>query len=64
MCQLFESEDPGSMEAMQEMHNELVAYYKEHNLTEMWISDDENDSNETKAPVSKKLHHDYGKGLT
>lgn len=41
---------------------QLAAYYKEHDLNVMWISDDEIDSKESKAPLSKKTHQDVNKG--
>ncbi|VDM37308.1 unnamed protein product [Toxocara canis] len=56
------SDDPAALEQLQAMHAEALTYYEEHNLTELWLSDDENDSKQMKAPVSKKMHHD-AKGL-
>lgn len=41
---------------------QLAAYYKEHDLNVMWISDDEADLKEVKAPLSKKTHQDVNKG--
>lgn len=46
---------------------QLISFYNEHNLTEMWIPDqfdydDDNDNDsdmkEIKAPLSRRLHHD------
>ncbi|MCP9262498.1 hypothetical protein DINM_005876 [Dirofilaria immitis] len=40
----------------------VAAYYKEHDLNVLWISDDEADNKEVKAPLSKKTHQDINKG--
>ncbi|VDK51566.1 unnamed protein product [Anisakis simplex] len=58
ICELMLSDDPTALEQLQAMHAELLAYYEEHNLTEMWLSDDENEGKQMKAPISKKMHHD------
>lgn len=57
-CELAMSDDPTALEQMQVMHAEELAYYEEHNLTELPLSDDENDARQVKAPISKKMHHD------
>ncbi|VDN05787.1 unnamed protein product [Thelazia callipaeda] len=62
LCELFQSTEPSSCERLRQMHNELLAYYKEHDLNVMWISDDETDGKEIKAPLSKKTHQDITKG--
>uniref|UniRef100_A0A915AB79 PHD-type domain-containing protein n=2 Tax=Parascaris univalens TaxID=6257 RepID=A0A915AB79_PARUN len=57
-CELAMSDDPAALDQMQVMHTEELAYYEEHNLTELPLSDDENDARQVKAPISKKMHHD------
>lgn len=41
---------------------QLVAYYKEHNLTTLWISDDESESKDLRAPVVKRMQQDVARG--
>ncbi|VDK71560.1 unnamed protein product [Litomosoides sigmodontis] len=62
LCELFESGEQDACDQLRQMHDELVAYYKEHDLNVMWISDDEADDKEIKAPLSKKTHQDVNKG--
>lgn len=58
LCELFISDDPAAIDQLRAMHDEAVAYYNEHELNEMWLSDEENDCKQMKAPVSKKMHQD------
>uniref|UniRef100_A0A1I7VSY9 PHD-type domain-containing protein n=1 Tax=Loa loa TaxID=7209 RepID=A0A1I7VSY9_LOALO len=60
--ELFQSIEQDSCDRLRQMHDELAAYYKEHDLNVMWISDDEADSKEVKAPLSKRTHQDINKG--
>uniref|UniRef100_A0A0R3RSW9 PHD-type domain-containing protein n=1 Tax=Elaeophora elaphi TaxID=1147741 RepID=A0A0R3RSW9_9BILA len=62
LCELFQSVEQDSCDRLRQMHDELAAYYKEHDLNVMWISDDEADGKEVKAPLSKKTHQDVNKG--
>uniref|UniRef100_A0A915PGZ9 PHD-type domain-containing protein n=1 Tax=Setaria digitata TaxID=48799 RepID=A0A915PGZ9_9BILA len=62
LCELFQSMEQDSCDQLRQMHEELAAYYKEHDLSILWISDDEADSKEIKAPLSKKMHQDVNKG--
>ncbi|VDK65228.1 unnamed protein product [Onchocerca ochengi] len=62
LCELFQSTEQDSCDRLRHMHDELAAYYKEHDLNVMWISDDEADNKEVKAPLSKKTHQDVNKG--
>ncbi|VDO49616.1 unnamed protein product, partial [Onchocerca flexuosa] len=64
LCELFQSTEQDSCDRLRHMHDELAAYYKEHDLNVMWISDDEADNKEVKAPLSKKTHQDVNKGGT
>ncbi|VDD85652.1 unnamed protein product [Enterobius vermicularis] len=56
---LLLSENQISGAQLQAMYDEVLNYYNEHNLNEMWLSD-ENDDNEVKPPVIKKMHTDVG----
>ncbi|CAG9539877.1 unnamed protein product [Cercopithifilaria johnstoni] len=62
LCELFQSVEQDACDQLRQMHDEVSAYYKEHDLNVMWISDDEVDSKEVKAPLSKKTHQDVSKG--
>ncbi|MFH4974340.1 hypothetical protein AB6A40_001049 [Gnathostoma spinigerum] len=59
MLQLFLSDDSQAIAQMEKLHQELVSYYEEHNISELWLSDDESDS--VKAPASKKMHQEIMK---
>uniref|UniRef100_A0A0N5APX6 PHD-type domain-containing protein n=1 Tax=Syphacia muris TaxID=451379 RepID=A0A0N5APX6_9BILA len=66
MSQLLLSNSPTAEQQLQTMYDEvfesLLNYYNEHDLNEMWLSDDNEDS-EIKPPVSKKMHNDAKVGL-
>ncbi|KAM3717731.1 Integrator complex subunit [Dirofilaria immitis] len=62
LCELFQSTEQDSCDRLRQMHDEVAAYYKEHDLNVLWISDDEADNKEVKAPLSKKTHQDINKG--
>ncbi|KAK6107574.1 hypothetical protein QQG55_28725 [Brugia pahangi] len=62
LCELFQSAEEDSCDRLRQMHDEVAAYYQEHDLNVMWISDDEADNKELKAPLSKKTHQDVNKG--
>lgn len=58
LCELFLSDDPTAVDQLRAMHDEALAFYNEHDLTELWLSDEETEGKELKAPVSKKMHQD------
>ncbi|KAL3985201.1 hypothetical protein ACH3XW_37645 [Acanthocheilonema viteae] len=62
LYELFQSVEQDACDRLRQMHDELAAYYNEHDLNVMWISDDEADDKEVKAPLSKKTHQDVNKG--
>ncbi|VDN53947.1 unnamed protein product [Dracunculus medinensis] len=67
LCELLCSDGLKAIDELKAIHGELISFYNEHNLTEMWIPDqfdydDDNDNDsdmkEIKAPLSRRLHHD------